>query len=499
MKTLNYLAMDFGASTGRGILGRFDGSTIVLEEVCRFSNFFVNLNGTYYWDVLRQIHEIKNALRASRKSLAGEKLSGIGIDTWGTDYGLIDENGQLLGNVRCMRNADARISEEVAAKVGAEQLFKRTGIQTIYGNTLFQLYERVKKRDPAILNAAKMLMLPDLLAYFLTGQMATEYTMASTSMLLEPNTRSWDVELAESLGIPGHIFPEVTTVRKGNGWELLPEVKEETGFSALSYFPVATHDTASAVVAAPLGEGEAFCSSGTWSLMGIIVDRPVLTEECRRENFSNEGAVDGRIRLLKNIMGMWLLQQCMPQWEQAGKQLPWSAVVEMARAAQPFRSFIDAEEPQFYNAGDMIEKIQEYCRRTGQPVPETVGEIALCIYESLAMRYRQTIEKLEHLHGQPIRALRIVGGGSQNALLNQFAANAMGRPVHAGAVEAASAGNILAQAVATGELSGLAEIGDIVERSFPSHTYFPQQESVWKEQYERFLGLTGTFRHEETQ
>lgn len=493
MKTLNYLAMDFGAGSGRGMLGRFDGKKLTLEEVSRFLNFFVNINGLCYWDVLRYVHEIKNALRNCGKALAGENLSGIGIDTWGTDYGLIDKNGQLLGNVRCMRNADARIADEVTEKLGGAYLFSRTGIQNIHGNTLFQLYERLKRNDPAIRNAARMLMLPDLLTYFLTGRGGAEYTIASTSMLLNPQTRVWDVELAESLGIPGHIFPRIEKVEKGNRFELLSEVGDETGFAGLPCFPVAGHDTASAVAASPLREGDAFCSSGTWSLMGILIDAPILTEECCQANFSNEGALDGRIRLLKNIMGMWVLQQCMQQWDALGKAVSWATVAEMAAGAKPFRSFVNLEEAQFYASGGMTEKIREYCSRTNQPIPETIGEIARCVYESIAMRYRYTMASLASLCRRPIHALRIVGGGGRNALMNQLAANALGRPVYAGAAEAASAGNILAQAMADGELSGPNEIGEIVEYSFPSQVYFPQSESAWSEEYERYLYLINTF------
>lgn len=487
MHTRNYLAMDFGASTGRGIVGAFDGKTLTLQEVYRFKNYYVDVNGSYYWDILRLYRAIVEASRAAQRAVGAGALAGIGVDTWGTDYGLLDKNGQLLGNCRCMRNADGLGMRAVEDRVHRQWLFSRTGIQSICGNTLFQLYERKLADDPALERAETLLMLPDLLTYFLTGEKYAEYTMASTSMLLNAQERAWDGEILSRLGLPQHIFPQILFPGK-TSFAIRETVAASMGTSSLACIPVGTHDTASAVAAAPLAEGEAFCSSGTWSLMGMEIPQPLLGEAAYHENVSNEGCVDGRIRLLKNIMGMWILQQCMEEWTQEGFRLTWADVVSMAEQATPFYCLIDLEEPKFYSAGNMIEKIRDYCRRTNQPLPQDVGQIARCVYESIAMRYRMTLDSLELLTGRRISALRIVGGASQNALLNQFAANILGRPVYAGPVECACIGNILAQAVQQGEIGSYSQMREVVRTSFKTDTFLPEQENLWMTAYATYRG-----------
>lgn len=484
MKPTSYLAMDYGASSGRGILGHFDGTRIVLEEVHRFENYFVDQNGTFYWDVFRLFHEMRVAIEKASRRAPG--LRSVGIDTWGTDYGLLDKNGQLIGNPRCMRNADGSVVARCREKISIRELFDRTGIQMIYGNTVFQLYERVLAGDPALENGACMLMMPDLLAYMLTGERFNEYTMASTSMLYNVHTRSWDLEVARRLGIPETIFGQIL-LPGSRRFPVRKALCADMNIPELEYVPVGSHDTASAVAAIPLEADVAFCSSGTWSIFGIASDTPVLSEQAYEANFSNEGTVDGKIRLLKNIMGMWILQQCAAQWKKQGLTLSWDEIVAEAEKAPPFRSFINLEEPEFYCAGDMVSRIQDYCRRTHQPVPETVGEIARCAYESLAMRYRYTIGQLEEITGRPMKALHIVGGGCKNRLLNQFAANAIGRPVYAGPVESACVGNILMQAYAYGEIKNLAHLRQVVRNSFPVETYLPEDPSPWQAAYSRYL------------
>jgi rhamnulokinase len=480
--------MDFGASNGRGILGSFDGKKLTLEEIGRFSNFFVDMNGTYYWDVPYLLKKILEMLAAIHKQFFGQPLVSIGLDTWGTDYGLLDRNGQLLGNVRCMRNSDGIGAHAVVKKIGSERLFSHTGLQTIYGNTLFQLYERLVNGDGALQSAEYLLMLPDLLAYFLTGIIQSEYTIVTTSMMYNPTIRNWDFEIVEELNIPTKLFSRIQLPCQQQ-LPLRNALCEETGFLRLDYVPVGTHDTASAVASVPLGTGEAFCSSGTWSLLGVESEKPVLTHEACYANFSSEGTINGKYRLLKNIMGMWLIQQCASEWDRTNNNISWNEIVKLVADAPVFRSFIDVECPAFYKAGGMINKIQKYCRDSEQPIPEDVGEIARCIYESMAMRYRVIIEQLERLCGYKIKALRIVGGGSQNRILNQMTANALNRSVYAGPVEAACIGNLLAQGIPDGEITGVEQLREIVKYSFKIDAYEPISVASWDSAYGRYIDL----------
>lgn len=486
MATANYLAMDFGASSGRGFLARFDGETLTMDEVHRFPNHFVDLNGLYYWNAPALYGQILEALEKVRAT-AGHSLQSVGIDTWGTDYGLLDKNGQLLGGVRCMRGTGDTWVKALGERIPQGELYARTGLQTINGNTLFQLYERLERGDTALANAATLLMTPDLLAYFLTGTKACEYSMASTSMLLNPRSRAWNMDLIGMAGLPGHIFP--TIVRAGAKAPVLPSVSEQTGFAGLQYVAVGTHDTASAVAATPLADGELFCSSGTWSLMGMEVDEPILSEEACRLAFSNEGGADGRIRLLKNNMGMWVLQECKREWERGAFAYQWDGIVDAARACAPFARVLNLEDPAFYTTGGMQGKINAWCVQNGQTPPGTVGETARCVYESIALRYRMTAEQLASLTGKPTTAIRIVGGGSQNALLNQMVADATGLPVYAGPVEAACAGNALMQAMAAGEIANLAQLRAVVAHSYPASVYEPHHTPDWDDAYDQYAKI----------
>lgn len=489
MRTWNGLAMDFGGSSGRGILGKFNGEQLSMKEVHRFENYYVNQNGTYYWDVYRLYHETMCAITKVFR-MDGKSLCSIGLDTWGTDYGLIDRNGQLLGNVRCMRNADYAVAEEVMRILGDAEVFLRTGIQTIPGNTLFQLYERIKRADTAVQYADKLLMLPNLLGYFLTGNVIEEYTMATTSMCFSHKIKNWDFELLKKLHIPKHLFATIHYA----GCEKLAlrqELQSELGTSGLHYVPVATHDTASAVAATPLVGNELFCSSGTWSLLGMESDEVHNSEKVRNANFSNEGTADGKIRLLKNIMGMWLIQECNREWRKAGVELSWFRIVELAAEIPLFESFVDTEQPEFYNAGNMINKIQNYCRRTNQKVPVELGEIACCIYQSIAMQYRFTRDQLEEITGKRFNALRITGGGCKNVMLDQFAADVLGIPVYCGPVEAASAGNLLIQCIAEGEVKNFEELREIVKHSTVFEEYIPKEQKKWQEGYQKYCVVTG--------
>lgn len=489
MSAKYYLAMDFGASTGRGILGKFEKGKLELQEVHRFENYYVPIHGKYYWDIFRLFHENIVACQKA-KAVCGDNLVSLGIDTWGTDYGLVDRYGQLIGNCRCMRNADSTYVDLIQEKMKLETLFSRTGIQTIYGNTLFQLFEREYRKDPALKETSNLLMLPDLLAYFLTGEMKHEYTMASTTMMYYHKEKKWDKELLDSLGLPTDIYSEI--VMPGTvHFDVVPCVLKEIGLKKLKYVPVGTHDTASAVAAAPMQENEAFCSSGTWSLLGMEIQTPIMNKTVYEANFSNEGTVDGGIRLLKNIMGMWILQQVVKELENQQITYSWDEIVKQASEAEQFRSFIDVESSEFYQAGDMIGKIRGYCARSHQPVPQTVGELARCVYESLAMQYRITFCKLEKIAGHPLKALRIVGGGCQNNMLNQFTANAIGKQVFAGPVECACIGNLLVQAKEDGEIGSFKEIRRIVENNFESERFVPMDCEQWDKGFQKYRSIAG--------
>ncbi len=475
MKTLNLLALDLGASNGRGILGQFDGERVRLQELHRFENEYIQLHGTVYWDILRLFENAKAALDA------------FGIDTWGVDYGLLDRNGRLLGNVIAYRNMTDADMERTWVEVSRRALFERTGIASMCFNTVYQLHQRKLCDDVVLEQAETLLFLPDLLAYFLTGEKRTEYTYATTSMLYDPLKRDWVRDILAALGIPAHIFTDIQPAGSLRG-KLLPAVAQELGLSAaVPFAAVGEHDTASAVAAIPGAGNLAFCSSGTWSLFGVETDTPVFSEDVYAANFSNEGTVQGGFRPLKNIMGLWIIQECRRDWNRQGQGLGWDDIVRAAEVAEPFRSLIDPDWPAFFMAGGMEGKIRGYCVQTGQPAPETVGQVARCVYESLALKYRWTLERLEAIKGGRIDSLHIVGGGSKNRLLNRMAAGAIHRPVVAGPVEGAAMGNILLQAVALGELSGIDDVRRVVRSSAEIEEYLPLDAQAWEDAYGRLL------------
>ena len=485
MKTLNLLALDLGASNGRGILGQFDGERVRLQELHRFENEYIQLHGTVYWDILRLFENAKAALGAAGK--AGITLDAFGIDTWGVDYGLLDRNGRLLGNVIAYRNMTDADMERTWVEVSRRALFERTGIASMCFNTVYQLHQRKLCDDVVLEQAETLLFLPDLLAYFLTGEKRTEYTYATTSMLYDPLKRDWARDILAALGIPAHIFTDIQPAGSLRG-KLLPAVAQELGLSAaVPFAAVGEHDTASAVAAIPGAGNLAFCSSGTWSLFGVETDTPVFSEDVYAANFSNEGTVQGGFRPLKNIMGLWIIQECRRDWNRQGQGLGWDDIVRAAEVAEPFRSLIDPDWPAFFMAGGMEGKIRDYCVQTGQPAPETVGQVARCVYESLALKYRWTLERLEAIKGGRIDSLHIVGGGSKNRLLNRMAAGAIHRPVVAGPVEGAAMGNILLQAVALGELSGIDDVRRVVRSSAEIEEYLPLDAQAWEDAYGRLL------------
>ena len=483
----NLLAFDLGASNGRAILGQLENGKLTMRELHRFENNYVEMNGVYYWDFPYLFNQLKLGFQAFKQANVGD-LDCFGIDTWGVDYGLLDRNGHLLGNPRAYRYSIDEDFQEAWKIVDFPTLFSRTGIANLNFNTVYQLYRRKRQNDVALEQAQVLLLLPDLLGYFLTGEMKTEYTNATTAMLYNPSTKDWDWETIEALGLPKHIFTEIQSASSLRG-KLRPELAAEFGLNQANFAAVGTHDTASAVAAIPGTGSFAFCSSGTWSLFGVETDEPLLSDEVRDANFSNEGTIQGGFRPLKNIMGLWLIQECRRQWQKAGMNLGWNDIVLEAKKAEPFACIIDPDYSEFFAGGHMIEKIQAFCRKTGQKVPESVGEIARCIYESLALKYRWALEHLEKMKNQRIDTLNIVGGGCNNKFLNQLVADSIDRPVVTGPVEGAAIGNLLSQAMALGEIADLAELRQVVRNSEAVETYTPNHTDAWEEAYRRLLAM----------
>ena len=486
----NYLAFDLGASNGRAILGQFDGEKITMKELHRFENNYVEMNGVYYWDTPYLYNQLKQGLLKFVQGGYGE-LDSFGIDTWGVDYGLLDRNGQLAGLPRSYRLGTQEDIDAVKAVIPADVLYRRSGIDTsLTFNTLYQLYRRKREQDPALEIADTMLLTPDLLGYFLTGAKGTEYTIATTTQLVNASTGDWDWDTIEELGLPEHIFTRIDKTGTIRGY-LRPELCEEVGVNRAAFVAVGSHDTASAVAAIP-GEGSfAFCSSGTWSLFGAEMDQPDLSMEAAAAGFSNEGTIQGTFRPLRTIIGMWIIQECRRDWLKQGIDISWDEVVEQAHQAEPLRSIIDPDSPEFYAGGQMEQKIRDFCWRTNQPVPETIGQVARCVYESLALKYRHALEGLEKMKGQRIDSLNIVGGPINNRFLDQLIADSLDRKVVTGPVEGAAIGNLLTQAMALGHIADLNELRQVVRNSESVEVWQPNHTPEWEAAYEKMI----TFLH----
>ncbi|HIQ82736.1 MAG TPA: rhamnulokinase [Candidatus Pullichristensenella stercorigallinarum] len=486
-KTFNFLGFDFGASSGRAMLGVFDGERVEIRELHRFLNEPVDLVGRFSWDVPRLFFEMKQALNKAAKE--GLRIDAIGIDTWGVDFGLVDKNGYLLGNPVHYRDARTDgVMEKAFAVMPQEEIFRHTGLAFMQFNTLYQLYAMKLEGDPTLEAAEHMLMMPDLLAYLLTGKMGTEYTIASTSQLIDPFTRDWDFDLIDRFGLPRRVFTPIQPSGTVRG-TLLPQIAKECGVSEIPVIAVASHDTASAVAAIPVADPDfAYISSGTWSLLGAEIRTPLCEPGVMRANYTNEGGIDGTIRLLKNIMGLWIIQECKREWDRRADAVSFAQIVEMAEKADPFIAFVDVDDPCFLAPNDMPARIQAYCQKTGQRVPQSRGEIARVVYENLAFKYRWAVERLEKdMLKKRVNVLHIVGGGSKNDMLNRFTADAINRPVIAGPDEGTVIGNLLVQAMGLGALKDLAALRRVVENSFPTRRFEPENAPAWDAAYAKYL------------
>ena len=471
-----YLAVDLGAESGRVIAGLWDGRRLQLEEVHRFSNGGVYLGETFRWDTLRLWGEIQNGLALAGKKYAKQIVS-VGADTWGVDFVLLNKQDEILGLPYHYRDARTRGAlERTFKKVPRAEIFAQSGLQFMELNSLYQLLAW-QQHSPAILDAADtLLFIPDFLHWAMCGVKRAEFTIASTSQFVHPLKRNWSLPLLKKLGLPAHFLPKIVPPGTTLG-KFRKSLAERTGLAGVKVVAPPSHDTASAVAGVPTADtgkaNWAYISSGTWSLMGVEVQKAVLTPRALELNMTNEGGIDGTYRLLKNIMGLWLVQQCKRAFDAAGRKYDYAELAALAAKAKPFRSIVNLNDARFLNPPDMPKAIQEFCRETKQPVPKTEGELVRCAYESLALKYRETLGSLEELTGEKVEVIHIVGGGSQSRILNQFAADACQRPVVTGPVEATAMGNLLTQIRADDELGSLAEMREVVRASSVEQRYEP--------------------------
>ena len=487
--SLNFLTFDLGAESGRAILGRFDGERIRLSEVSRFPNGPVYLPDGMHWDVLRLWTEIKQGMAVAAREHGGD-LAGVGLDTWGVDFGLLDRDGALVSNPYHYRDSRTDgLLDAAFRRVPRAEIFEQTGIQFMQINSLYQLLAMVVGRAPALDIAETFLTIPDLFNYWLTGRKVCEFSNATTTQCYNPRQGDWAIPLLERLGIPTHIFPEIVPTGTVLG-QLLPAVAEEVWVSGLPVIAPACHDTGSAVAAVPAeGPGFAWISSGTWSIMGAELSGPVINEQSLAFNFTNEGGVCGTFRFSRNIMGLWLVQESRRKWTHQGEEFSYDELTQMASQAAPLRSVIDPDYSEFLKPGDMPGRIRAFCHKTNQPAPQSKGAIIRCALEGIALKYRWVLERVEEMLGRRLEPIHIVGGGTQNRLLSQFTADALGRLVITGPIEATATGNIIVQAMALGEIGSLEEGRRVVRNSFDLVSYEPSGQSGWDEAYARLLAL----------
>ncbi len=489
MKEISFLAFDLGATSGRSILGTLRDGKLHMKELTRFPNQIMELGGHFYWNIFSLYEHLKAGLAACAKE--GVAVTSIGIDTWGVDFAFLGSDGQILGLPYAYRDPHTEGAPDQYFKnvLPREQVYDLTGIQVMNFNSLYQLYA-MKRDGSSVLAAAKeALFMPDALSYMLTGEKVTEYTIASTSQILNPRTKKMEAQLLEKMGVPASLFGQVVMPGQVIG-TLRKELCEETGLGEIPVVAVAGHDTASAVAAVPARDEKfAYLSSGTWSLMGIEVKDAVITPETAALNITNEGGVEGTTRLLKNITGMWILEQCIKEWKKQGTEYSYPEIVGMASGAEPFRSFIDPDDLSFANPPSMVGAIEAFCSKTGQSIPKTHPELIRCIFESLALKYKNILGKFQQLAPFPVERLHIIGGGSKNNLLNQFTANAIGMPVVAGPSEATAIGNVMLQARAAGYVNSLQQMRDMIAEVVETETFAPQDAAAWDAAYAKISNL----------
>jgi rhamnulokinase len=480
MPEKNYLAFDLGAESGRTIIGTIHDDALTLTEVHRFQNTPVRTPSGLHWDVPALWQEIKKGIRLAAQAVP---LESIGLDTWGVDFALLDEEGNLLGNPYHYRDTRTDgMLEKAFQLILRQEIFTQTGIQFMQINALYQLLSMVIAHDPLLESAQTFLTIPDLFNYWLSGKITCEFTNATTTQCFNPTSRAWAKDLLERMKIPPHIFPAICEPGTLLG-ALLPSVAADTGAGSVPVIAPACHDTGSAVVAVPAeGRDFAWLSSGTWSILGAEMQEPVLSPEALEYNFTNEGGVFGTWRLCKNIMGLWIVQECKREWG-----ISYVELTHLAAEASPFLAVIDPDATIFLHPGGMPEKVQKFCAETNQPVPQTQGETVRVALESLALKYSLILSRIEELSGRRLDPIHIIGGGSRNRLLNQFTADCTGRTVVSGPVEATAIGNILMQAITLGHLDSLADARLLVRDSFDVETFSPGDQAVWDESYGKLL------------
>ena len=484
--TTYFFAVDLGATSGRTILGSINEGKLQQRELTRFPNHIIQTGGHFYWDIYALYHEIIRGLKVVANE--GIQLTSIGIDTWGVDFVCVGKDGGLLRNPYCYRDPHTEgAMEDYFKRIPKERVYEKTGIQFMNFNSLFQLSAMRNHNDSALEVADKILFIPDALMYMLTGKAVCEYTILSTSQMLDPRTKRIDPELIEALGLKEEQFGRYVNPGDSVG-TLSSEVQQQTGLGAIPVVAVAGHDTASAVAAVPAqDERYAYLSCGTWSLLGIETREAIINKKSFEYNFTNEGGIEGTTRFLKNICGMWLLERCRQEWTDAPENV--NDINREAMSAEPFRSLINPDDPRFANPSSMVKAIQEYCRETAQPIPLTYQQIARCIFESLALRYRQVVGYLRELAPFPIEKLHVIGGGTYNQHLMQMTANSLGMPVLTGPVEGTAIGNIMLQAKAAGLVSDIYEMRHIIAESIEMRTYLPQDIDEWDKAYEKYLHI----------
>ncbi len=488
MRPSGFLAFDLGASSGRGMLGDLRDGRLRMREICRFPNGTISVQGRLHWNLFALFERIKEGLRLCAQENGGPPLS-VGIDTWGVDFGLLAQDGGILGlpyGYRDRRTEGAM--ESFFAKLPRERVYELTGIQFLPFNTLFQLEAMVRDKSPLLDIATGLLFIPDLLTYLLTGIKKTEFTFATTSQLFNPIKNNWEDEIFAALGLPTEMMQDVVSPGDRVG-ETTSEIAEEVRLERVPVVAVATHDTGSAVAAVPAeGADWAYISSGTWSLMGVETKNPIINGESLQLNFTNEGGVEGTFRFLKNIAGLWLLEECRRSWANE-RECGYEELMDSAQSAAPFKAFIDPDREEFLNPPDMPEAIRRVCSGAGQKAPESAGEFVRCILESLALKYRLVLDQLRRAYPHPINRIHVIGGGAQNRMLCRFTANAAGLPVIAGPAEATAVGNIMVQALAAGFIANLADMRGVIRRSFELTVFEPRQTAEWDAAYDRFRNL----------